>query len=110
MELIVIAGQDVCSRMREARAALPKIGEPGWHPELLTNLQIREARRGLVGAEMVKSMYGWSLRYNSGLQNFGLIAGSRSGQLNGTWEDCERYAKEWQAQDPLHRYVTAYKE
>jgi hypothetical protein len=55
--------------------------------------------------EVICSNYGHSVRYDSGLQNFGLLAGSRSGALDGTLEDAERYATAWVAEDPTRRYA-----
>ena len=78
--------------------------------ETLPRVQERQFRRGIVGAEVVKSLYGYSVRYDSGLQNFNLLASARAGQLDGTLEDAERFARDWVAQDPAHRYAWRRKE
>ena len=61
----------------------------------------------IVGVELVDSNYGWSVRYNSGLQNFGIVAGCRNGQLDGTREAAEAFARDWVARDPARRYAQA---
>lgn len=61
--------------------------------------------RGIRGAELVKSAYGWTVRSDIGFDNFAILAGVRQGTLDGTREDAERFAREWQAQDATRRYV-----
>src|SRR5690349_3222105 len=43
--------------------------------DALCAIQQRESRAGFLPFEIVRTMYGWSLRYASGLQKFGLILG-----------------------------------
>jgi hypothetical protein len=101
----VVAGRDLLIAMEaEQEATCRKVGEY-YSSEDVCAMQRREARAGIIGVEIVASMYGASVRYDSGLQNFGLLAGSRSGELNGTLEDAERYAREWVARDPQRRYA-----
>ena len=73
----------------------------------LCEYQKSVSNRGIVGAEIVLSNYGYSVRYNSGLQNWGLLASSRHKQVNGTFQDAVRWAREWTSRDPAKRYVTA---
>jgi len=102
----VVAGRDLLVQMEADRDRLvPKTAGGCYSSEELCALQRSEARRGILGVELVDSNYGWSVRYDSGLQNFGLLAGSRSGQLDGSLEDAERYAREWVACDPERRYA-----
>jgi hypothetical protein len=57
-------------------------------------------------AELVPSRYGWSVRSASGLEDFRVLAGARTGEyVDGTWEDAERFAARWQAAAPAQRYV-----
>lgn len=102
----VVAGREVLARLQAEVAAKVPRGTRGYESERLCEVQSSQGARGFLGAQLVKSLYGWSVRYDSGLQNFGLIAGSRSGQLNGSLEDAVRYARAWQAEDPERRYVT----
>jgi hypothetical protein len=56
-----------------------------------------------VGAEIVVTIYGYGLRYASGLQGFGIIA---SAQSLGTLDRAIAYAQEWAASEPAKtRYV-----
>ena len=79
-------------------------------PEDLVVVQREQAARGIVGVELVKSNYGWSVRYDSGLQNFGIVASARrGGQVDGSWDSAVRFALDWVAQDPAKRYAWSRK-
>lgn len=73
--------------------------------DTLCGVQEAQARRGILGVNLVESIYGWTVRYDSGLQNFSILAGARRGDVNGSYEDAERFAREWVAQDPARRYA-----
>jgi len=92
---IIIAGRNV----REAVEAEQATG--------LIKAQETQAKRGILGAQLVRSMYGWSVRYDSGLQGWGLLASTRSGQLDGSFKAAVEWAENWQAQDPARRYAWA---
>lgn len=51
--------------------------------------------------EIVQSIYGQSVRYDSGLQNFGLVLSGRGITL----DEAEAFCRDWVAQDPEHRYA-----
>lgn len=72
----------------------------------LCDWQMQISQLGILEAELVLSNYGWSVRYASGLQNFGLIASSRNKQVDGTYADALRAAREWAERDLSRRYVT----
>lgn len=93
---IIIAGHDV----REAIEAEQAQGE-------LCRTQEAQAKRGILGAQLVRSMFGWSVRYDSGLQNWDLLASSRRGQLDGSFKAAVEWAERWAAQDPTRRYAWA---
>lgn len=97
MAQTIIAGKEVQDRYL---AILNGAG----NSEELCKRQERASREGITEAELVKSMYGWSLRYASGLNDFGLIARAR--ETGATWAKAVEYAKEWQAKDPERRFVT----
>jgi hypothetical protein len=104
---LVVFGQENARAEVASRDALVKPSRyaPGCADSTsLTRWQEREGRQWRA-AEVVHSMYGWSLRHASGLDGFGLIAGARSGQLNGTLKDCLLYAARWQREAPESRYV-----
>ncbi|WP_379069214.1 hypothetical protein ACHMW4_04255 [Mesorhizobium sp. UC22_110] len=101
----VVAGYDLLAAMEAETDAVVQNRNGYRDSEQVCELQQRQARRGIVGVEIVASNYGASVRYDSGLQNFGLLAGSRSGQLDGTLEDAERFAREWVSHDPERRYA-----
>mgnify|MGYP000036960180 CR=1 FL=1 len=46
--------------------------------EDLCRLQEEQSARGYLPYRLVLSMYGWTIRYASGLQGFGLVYSSRS--------------------------------
>lgn len=100
----IVAGHDVVATLDTLRAKMVATSGPYLESESLCAYQREMAGRGFLGAEIVQSLYGYSLRYDSGLQNWGLIATARS--LGGTLEDAVTYAQKWQAADPLRRYVT----
>jgi hypothetical protein len=72
--------------------------------ESLVRWQEREGSYWL-GAEIVESIYGFGLRYASGLQGFGVIFGHRDRGYDGQYETAVRYAEWWVEMDPEHRYV-----
>jgi hypothetical protein len=101
---ITIAGQSVLDEIDRERAAtvLPSKRRPGcFDSETLCAHQRQIAARGYLGAEIVQTIRGFSLRYDSGLQNWGLI---ERGLL--TWDAALAAAHRWQAGDPARRYVT----
>jgi hypothetical protein len=80
---------------------------PGcFDSQTLVAFQIRMSGLGYIEAEIVESSYGYSVRYASGLQNFGLIFSSRNREVDGTLEGAIAAAQKWQAQAPSHRYVS----
>ena len=101
---VVVAGQDLVEELRVARQAVPQ-SPFGYASGHLVKLQEMESRRGIRGAEIVESNYGFSVRAASGLQNFALLASSRAKQVDGSLEDAVRWAKAWVAQDPTKRYA-----
>jgi len=104
MARIVLFGNDVYEAQRVRKIAL--LGDKETYPsEVLCRWQISESKYGICEAEIVESFYGYSVRYASGIMNFGIIAGCRSGQLDGSWEAACAFAKDWQARVP-GRYVT----
>jgi len=62
--------------------------------------------------ELVKSIYGWTVRASSGLDGFALMAATkeRGGRLDGSFVDAAKWAAEWVALYPERRYayVRAY--
>ena len=106
---IVVAGQDVADKiaaMKAARVTPSKIHAGCFESESLVAFQCNVSSQGFVEAEIVESIYGYSLRYASGLQNHGLIVSARAGQTDGTLEGAITAAKRWQAADPTRRWVT----
>jgi hypothetical protein len=106
----IVAGKEVYEALQaEKERVVPHSTIAGrtqyFQSEPLCRWQSECYNRGVRGVEIVKSIYGHSVRYDSGLENFGLLAGSRNGQLDGTFEDALRYASEWCSQDPERRYA-----
>jgi hypothetical protein len=76
-----------------------------YDSETLCAFQRKISQGGYVEAEIVESMYGFSVRYASGLQDFGLIFSARSKEVDGTLEGAIAAAQKWQAADSSHRFV-----
>jgi hypothetical protein len=99
-----IAGQAVRDEIAAHRAAMarPSRYRPGTlDSESLCAHQREMANRGYRGAEIVQTIRGWSLRYDSGLQDWGLIERGLT-----SWGEAVAAAQRWQSQDPDRRYVT----
>jgi hypothetical protein len=105
---VIVVGADVLAAYTaEKERAVPKVAGGYFESEALWKFAERTAGQ-FVEAELVKSIYGYSVRYASGVHNFGLLASSRMGVVDGTLEDAERWAREWQGEDPQRRYVTRW--
>lgn len=102
---IIVAGLDLVEAMRAERKRRCRWTGYGYESEGLCAVQREESANGIRGAEIVTSNYGCSVRSDSGLQNFALLAGSRCGMLDGSLEDAERWARAWVAEDPTRRYA-----
>ncbi len=105
MTKTIIAGQDLYAALQAEKAARVAHSPAGFSSEPLCQWQREVSSRGVLGAELVDTIYGWSVRYDSGLQNFGLLASSRARQVAGTLESAEAWATNWVAQDPARRYA-----
>lgn len=103
---IVIAGAELKAELSAEIEARVPVRFGYRESEALCAVQREQARRGILAAELVESVYGWSVRYASGVQNFGLLASSRRGQVDGSRADAEAWARRWVAQDPGRRYVS----
>lgn len=104
-KFIIVAGQELVETMRaEKRARVPNTGN-GYASEPLCLLQREWSGRGYLGAEIVQSNYGCSVRYDSGLQNFGLLASSRAKDVDGTLAGAVAWVEAWVAKDPTRRYA-----
>lgn len=104
--MTIVAGEELVDALTaEQQALIPQDGQGYFKSEPLCRLQQEQAARGIVGAEIVRSVYGNSVRYDSGLQDFGLLASSRAGMLDGTLGDAIRWATEWVSRDPAKRYA-----
>ena len=67
--------------------------------------QEKEASMGIRAAELSMSKFGWSVRNVSGLYGFSVLAGVRTGELDGSFECALKWATAWQAEEPLVRSV-----
>jgi len=103
----IVAGQAVVDAIRASRATVrPSASRPGClDSESLCLAQQHDAAHGVLGAEIIQSNYGCSVRYDSGLQDFGLLASARRRDIDGTYEAAVAWATRWQAEDPTRRYV-----
>lgn len=108
---VVVAGHSVANLIDDLRSKMvrPSTHTPGtFDSKTLCDFQrlISTNGFGFVEAEIVASNYGYSLRFASGLQNFGLIRSSRNGEVDGSYAGALVAAEKWQAQEPTKRYVT----
>lgn len=66
--------------------------------------------RGFAEIQLVQSIYGWGVRYASGLDGFGLIAARSMGNVDGSFEDAVAFARSWFDRDPIKRVVSSFHE
>ena len=104
--LIAIHGLNVYNKYREMLSAATESRRAVRGSEALPDAQIALSRAGFIEATIVRSLYGYDVRYASGIYEWGLIYSSRGGQLNGTLEDAMAKAGEWQRIQPHRRFVT----
>jgi len=101
--MIIVAGHELVDAMEIEQKAKCRFTGFGYNSDDLAVLQRDQSSRGIKGVEIVASIHGSSVRYDSGLQNFGLLATSR--ELGGTLEAAEQFARDWVAKDPSRRYA-----
>lgn len=113
----IVAGHSLVDALTEETKRRCRWTGRGYASDELCILQREQSARGIMGAEVIhfsgspqttmhpEQKPQSSVRYDSGLQNFGLLATTRSGTLDGTLENAERWAAAWVAQDPEHRYA-----
>ena len=101
MELKFIAGEEVWNQMQaEKKEKVQQNAEGYFNSRQLIILQGECSRRCIAGAQIVESsLRGWTLRYDSGIQNWAIIAADM------TREQVEERAKAWVDADPTCRYA-----
>lgn len=107
MAITIVAGQDAWDAAQASKEQHVRPSETRrgcWESESLVRWQQGVGRRW-EGVELCQSVYGWSVRSSSGLDNFALLASSRYKQVDGTYEDAIRWAERWIAQEPGFRYA-----
>jgi len=105
MTIKIVAGEDTYNLIQHLKQnAIPK-KDGNFDSESLSKFQEKVARNGFLGAQIVKSNYGYSVRYDSGLQNWGLLASSRAGTLDGSITAAIKFCEAWVAQSPSTRYA-----
>jgi hypothetical protein len=103
--MTIVAGEKLVDEMTAETKSRCEFTGYGYNSSQLCVLQREQAAKGIVGCEIVVSNYGCSVRYDSGLQNFGLLASARSKDVDGTLEDAIKFANAWVAKDPTKRYA-----
>lgn len=103
MKTIIAGAELVAALETEKEQRVRKVGQY-FESESLCAFQQSVARRGIIGAEVVETIYGFSLRYDSGLQNFGIIV-----RRIPTLEAAHEAARSWVAQDSSKRYAWSRK-
>ena len=72
--------------------------------ESLCNVQVEQHARGRRSAVLTSTMYGWSVRLASGLDENQLLFGYRvTGRRDITREEAVEWGKAWANKDPEHR-------
>lgn len=110
MRLIIYAGHELFARLEheKARECTPSKLYPGrFESGSLCRWQSQIHARGIIHARLCQTIFGWSVRSGSGLDNFCLLAGHRDGALpNATLDQAIEWARNWCADDPEHRYAS----
>lgn len=101
--MIIVAGEKLVNDITAETKARCQFTGVGYNSDQLCLLQREHSSKGILGVEIVCSIYGHSVRYDSGLQGFGLLARSRD--IGGTLEAAEAYCRNWVAQDTERRYA-----
>lgn len=101
--MIIVAGHELVDVMEAEQKATCRLGCGGYNSNDLSVLHGKQSQRGIRGVEIVGCVGGYSVRSDSGMQNFCLLATSRD--LGGTLEAAEQFARNWVAQDASRRYA-----
>lgn len=100
----IVAGKELYDSIQASKEAQVPKRNGYYESEALCQFQRNLSRRGILEIEIVKSNYGYSVRYASGLQNWGLVR--KAQELGGTLEAAEEFCREWVAQSPSNRYAS----
>jgi len=104
----VVAGQnakDAAEAILLARVK-PSTERPGClESESLCAAQQHVHGLGFRDVELVPTLYGWSVRSGSGLDNFSILYGYRKGDGRMTYEQALAKANEWVNQNPSRRFA-----
>lgn len=103
----IIAGAELAASLDAEREAIVAKTAGGFNSEQLCELQRKRAGRGIIEVEIVKSIYGFSVRYASGLHNFGILRSAR-GAADASPEAAIQFCKDWVAADPTRRFATTF--
>lgn len=101
---IVVAGAELKASLDAERAKLP-MQYGCYRSEELCAWQRKVSARGICEVEIVETLYGYSVRYASGLNNFAILKGSR-GAADPSLEAAEQFCRDWVAQAPKSRFAT----
>jgi hypothetical protein len=102
----IIAGAALAASLDAEREALvAKTAGGFFNSEQLCELQRKRSARGICEVEIVKSIYGYSVRYASGLHNFGVLRGAR-GAADPSFAAAKQFCCDWVAADPDRRFAT----
>lgn len=104
MTITIIAGGDLYAALQAEKAARVQRKPRGFDSEQLCRLQESQAGRGILGAQIVLSNYGYSVRYDSGLQGWAILRPAR-GQADASHEAAVAFCHAWVAGNPASRYA-----
>jgi hypothetical protein len=103
----IVAGQEAYETEQELKRTRvePSPSIPGtWESESLVKFQGWIHAQGFRSVELVETIYGWSVRSGSGLENFRLLRSARE-LPEGGYDSALTWAANWCAQNPRHRYA-----
>ena len=102
-DAFVVLGGDPSAWDEETRQRVPHGRYNGtYNSDHLVNVQEDQHRRGRRSAELVQTMYGWSVRYASGLDANAIIFGGRNSPPL-TREQAIDLGVKWANEDPKNR-------
>lgn len=102
-EFVIFAGEDVARFVYEdaQRRATPGNRPGTLESESLVRIQRERAQLGFLGARLHATIHGWSVRYDSGLQDFGILHRATGYEAAIAW------GQDWVMRDPSRRYFYA---
>lgn len=110
---VIVVGTDVEKSLQmDKLSRVPLVDHPPgcFESEPLCQWQADKHAQGYACCVLQPTIYGWSVRAQSGLDGFAILAGVRSGELDGSLDSAVRWARAWCAQFPARRHCVVHKD